>query len=158
MLFSFSWASPLPATTSNWNHRDSTSSKSAVDVWRGPILLRGAAIARRESESPHCAAIIAFLAVRETSEQGSAVEKDVGDYDHPLQADELSFIHFIPSEHFGVVAEIAQEPTTLSRNINFAFSRTNYCWPSASSPTLLSAAKLFIFRTRSRSACSRWSN
>ena len=48
------------------------------------------------------------------------LKNDVADLDHALQSDELSFVHLIPTEHFGVIAEITQEraasiPASLTR-------------------------------------------
>ena len=53
-------------------------------------------------------------------EQGSAVEDDVADLDHALQTYELRFVHFVASEQFGVVAEVAQEPVQLPQGFRAA--------------------------------------
>jgi hypothetical protein len=58
------------------------------------------------------------------SEQGSAVEDDVADLDHPLQADELSFVHFIATEQFGFVAKVAQKPVQLPQGFRAAIETT----------------------------------
>jgi hypothetical protein len=44
----------------------------------------------------------------------------VADLDHALQTYELSFIHFIAPEQFGVVAEITQEPVELPKRFRAA--------------------------------------
>jgi hypothetical protein len=53
-------------------------------------------------------------------EQGSSVEKDVADLNHALETHKLSFIHLIPSEQLGVVAEIAQKPIQLPQGFGVA--------------------------------------
>jgi hypothetical protein len=53
-------------------------------------------------------------------EQGSAVEDDVAALDHALQPYELPFVHLVPSEQFGVVAEVTQEPGQLQQGFRAA--------------------------------------
>ena len=46
------------------------------------------------------------------------------DLDHALQPHELSFVHLVASEQFGVVAEVAQEPVQLPQGFRAAIEPT----------------------------------
>ena len=44
----------------------------------------------------------------------------MADLDHALQTYELGLVHFVASEEFGVVAEVAQEPVQLPQGLRAA--------------------------------------
>src|SRR5580704_19688357 len=54
------------------------------------------------------------------AEQGSATDGDMAELDYAAQADELTFIDFIPVDQFGVVAEVPQEPIQLPQGFGIA--------------------------------------
>ena len=58
------------------------------------------------------------------AEQGSAVEHDVTDLDHSLQAHKLVFVHFITAEQLDIVAKIPQEPVQLPERFWIAVEPT----------------------------------